>query len=174
MKDNGLEMEWAWAHVEAMADGSLSRAERRRMRSCMHADPALGAAVERARRLRSELGRLGRSPVPAGLTRRLLAMPGRAHAGARLAWGVPAAAAAAGVTVAVAGLLVLGQTSRPPPEREAAVREFRLAMSYLQQSAAVTGDDVTRELTNGLHEALAVSRGAVLDPESQNGDQSDD
>lgn len=177
MKNKHFEIEWARAQVEAMADGSLTRAERRRMRVLMHAEPELAAAVERARRLRTELASLGRVSVPPGLDARLLAIPGAARRPDRLRpWGVPLAAAAAGALVALTGLLVLEQTSQPAAARQAAVRDFQVAMSYLQRSAAVTGDEVTRELSNGLREAFAVSRSAVLgnETESSNGDEQDD
>lgn len=177
MTEKDLNMEWAWSQVEAMADGSLTGADRRRMRAAMRSDAALSTAVAEARRLRRELALLGPAPVPGALSRRLLAIPSRSHV--RPTWsviGVPIAAAAMGAVAAIAGLLALEQTSRPDFERELAVQELRLAMSYLQRSAVMTGNDVTRELTNGLREALAVGTGAVLETESQsrNGDRSDD
>lgn len=177
MSEIELETEWAWSQVEAMADGSLAADDQRRMRAAMRERPALRAAVDRARLLERELKRLGRASVPESLARRLAEIPGPARArSAWTTWGVPAAAAATGAVVAMVSLLALQQVSQPDTERELAMQEFRLAMSYLQRSAAMTGDDVTRELTNGLREALAVGRSAVLDTgtESQNGDQRDD
>lgn len=171
MSDHDPEISWARARIEAMADGSLDAEAERRMRAAMRADPALAAAVGRARRLTRDLARRGRAPVPARLTRRLLdiARP----AAAPFAWRVPAAAAA-GAVVALTGLLALEQLAQPDARRAAAVRDFRVAMTYLQHSAAATGDGVTRELTRGLHDALATSREAVADIESRNGEHDDE
>lgn len=174
MTENELEAEWARARIEAMADGSLEGADARRMRAAMASDAELAAAVETARRLRAELRTLGREPLPDGLTQRLLAIP--SHAGSRLRWHLPGAAAAAGVVVALTSLLVLEQASRPPSPRDAAIEDFRIAMTYLQHSAAVTGEDVAREVSNGLRNALVVSHNAMLDgdTESSDGDRNDD
>lgn len=158
-------------HIEAMADGSLDRDERRRMRAAMRGDPALRAAVERARMLRGGLKRLGSAPVPAGLSARLLAVPGRrARRPSRWWVALPIAATAA------AAALTLVLVTRPPetvPEdpRSAAIRDFTIAMTYLQRSAAYTGEEVGGIVSAGLLEALTVSRNSLTgeQPDDENG-----
>src|SRR5690606_20267355 len=83
-----IDVRWAWSRVEAAADGSLSRADMRRMRRAIEGDPGLEAAVERAMRLRAALRTLGREPVPASLTGRLLEIrrPGRDRASRGSVW----------------------------------------------------------------------------------------
>ncbi len=79
-----IENQWARNRVESMADGSLPAADAQRMREAMAREPALREAVERAARLRRELGRLGREPVPRGLRRRLLRIGDGPAAGTRV------------------------------------------------------------------------------------------
>jgi hypothetical protein len=45
----------------------------------------------------------------------------------------------------------------------AAVRDFTVAMAYLQKSAAYTGEEVTGLVSGGLLEALAAGRDSLVD-----------
>jgi len=124
---------------------------------------------EDTRRLRRELRRLGHAPVPAGLLRRLLAIPSGREPGWRwlLAPAVPAAVVAAAV------VLVARQ---PLPEEDpsvAALQEFRVAMSYVQRGATVTNEEISNAIQTGLREAYGISRVSVLgeDRRPQQGDQ---
>jgi anti-sigma factor RsiW len=150
-----------------MADGSLKGDERRRMREAMRGDPALRAAVERAGHVRAGLRQLRTAPVPAGLLRRLLAVPGRSPR-RPMVWSLIALPVAAAIVAAVTALIV----SRPATEtvaedqQQMAVRDFSLAMSYLQKSAAYAGNEVSGIVGAGLLTALTASRDSLLHEES--------
>jgi anti-sigma factor RsiW len=160
---------WTRQRIEAMADGSLERGERRRMRAAMRGDPQLRSAVERARALRGGLKRLGAAPVPAGLAARLLAVPG----GRARRWPLIALPAAAAAAVAAVTLVLLTQPPETAPEDPAvaAIRDFNIAMTYLQRSAAYTGEEIGGIVSAGLLEALTVSRNSLTreEPDDENG-----
>jgi hypothetical protein len=124
---------------------------------------------EDTRRLLRELRRLAQVPVPAGLLRRLLAIPSDRKPAWRwlLAPAVPAAVAA------IAIVLVARQ---PLPEEDpsaVALQEFRVAMSYVQRGATVTNEELSNALQTGLREAYGISRVSILgeDRRPQQGDQ---
>jgi anti-sigma factor RsiW len=168
MKQKDLDKDPALPGIEAMADGSLRGDQRRRMREAMLRDTALRAAVERASSVHAGLRQLRAAPVPAGLLRRLLAVPGtsprRPVVWSWIALPVAGIAAAAAVTVLI--------VSRPATEtvaddqRQMAVRDFALAMTYLQKSAAHTGDEVTGIVGAGLLSAFTASRDSLLNEDS--------
>jgi hypothetical protein len=156
-----LTTEWAWSQVEAMADGSLRGEDRKRMRRMMQNDPRLDAAVDRARTVHAGLRQRRGVRVPRDLRRRLFAIAPRPAQGLRWA-AVPLAAAA------LIGVLTIPPLIRPSvptvDTRSAeAMQEFQTAMSYLSRSAAVTSHGVTRELSQGLSEALSAGRRALTD-----------
>ncbi len=164
--------DWAWGQVEAMADDSLADTDRRRMREAMECDSRLLNAVKRARALRRELHRLSRPRAPAGLLKRLLKIPpGRSAA---KIWLV---APVLPVTAAILVYVVIIRAPLPSIDAEVvAMQEFRLAMSYVQKSAAVTSDEVTDAVRGGLREAFTISRNSVLgeNSELEQGDRDDD
>jgi len=153
-----------------MADGTLTRDERRRLRNAMAADPQLRRAVDDAVALRRELGHLARVPVPHALSRRLLGIAnGLPHGPAQrvpsVAWSVGLAAAAA---VAVAGVAFMLLRPAPEPQRkpvaarsddrDEAVQQFEIAMAYLRRSATIASTEVTTAVGGGLRDALSASR----------------
>jgi hypothetical protein len=157
MTERDLNHEWARTQLEAWADDSLTGDNRERMATALAADPRLRAAAERARALRRALRASSRAPLPAGLRRRLLAIPGRS------VWPGVALPAAAAVALAVVAAATWLRPS-PPPEadqRVVAVQEFELAMRYLQKSARVTQGEVTNAVGASLRDALAASREAL-------------
>ena len=159
---------WACERIEAFADDSLDPADRARMNEALRADPALRAAVERARAVRAGLRDLRGAPVPAGLLARLLAAPFPARR--RPTWlliGAPAAVAAIAIGVAL-------YLSRPPPQPDAAqlaaMRDLAVAMRYLQRSAAITEEEVGGAVTAGLLDAFRAGHDAVRDEISEEED----
>jgi len=157
--------EWAWERIEAMADGSLLRHERRRMLEAMRADRRLSTAVARASLLREGLRDLGRAPVPVGLSARLMSIPPRgARRPTHWSWiAVPIAVA----SVAVAAVALVMRPAPPPEDpRVAAVRDFTVAMTYLQKSAAYTGGQVTDAVSGGLLDAIAAGGNSLFEQES--------
>jgi len=153
--------DWAWTQIEAMADDSLTGEERVRMEAALASDPDLRAAVDRAHRLGAELRRLPRPRPPRGLLGRLLAVPGRSES----AWPMLAAPLGAMAVAALAALLVASVRQAPPdpsPEAEA-VREFVLAMTYLQRSAVVTRDEVGGQVGQSLASVLMASRESLAE-----------
>jgi hypothetical protein len=124
---------------------------------------------EDTRRLRRELRRLGQVPVPAGLLRRLLAIP----SDRKPAWRwllVPA------VPAAVAAVAIVLVARQPLPEEDpgvATLQEFRVAMSYIRRGATVTNEEISNAIQTGLREAYGISRVSVLgeDRRAQQGDQ---
>jgi hypothetical protein len=127
---------------------------------------------EDTRRLRRELRRLGQAPVPAGLLRRLLAIP----SGREPAWRWLLAPAVPAAVAAIAIVLVARQ---PLPEEDpgvAALQDFRVAMSYVRRGATVTNEEISNALQTGLREAYGISRVSVLGDAGrpQQGDQDED
>ena len=162
-----LESQWAWSRIEAMADDTLTAAERRRMRKAMAADRQLNRAVEDAMSLRGELAHLNRAQVPVALRRRLLSIPGdRPQAPAGF---LPVAVAIAAVVAVLVGLAVLLQRAPAPAPAAAAqaqakaeaVEDFAVAMTYLRRSAVITSAEVSTAVGDGLRDAMAVSREAA-------------
>lgn len=159
------ESKWAWERIEALADDSLDAADRARMNEALREDPALRAAVERARAVRGALRDLRRSPVPAGLLGRLLAAPFPVRR--RPNWlliAVPAAVAA----IAIGVTLFVSRPEREPDAAQlAAMRELALAMRYLQQSMAIAEEEVGGAVTAGLFDAFRAGNVAVGDETSE-------
>ena len=169
-----LNSEWAWTQVEAMADGSLRGASRSRMQQAMRLDPKLHAAVGRARFLRRGLQRSTLPSIPGSLLKRLLDIPGGSSIG--LHWFASPAKAATSLAVAatIVALAATLATLRPAgPEaadpRIVALQEFELAMKYLQKSAAITGEEVGGAVSDGLREALIVSRDSIRETQQEHG-----
>jgi hypothetical protein len=134
------------------------------MNEALRDDPALSAAVERARAVRAALRELRRSPVPAGLLAKLLAAPFPARRGPN--WFLIAAP----IAVAAVAIGVALYVSRPPPQPDAAqlaaMRELALAMRYLQQSMAIAEEEVGGVVTAGLFDAFRAGHVAVGDETS--------
>ena len=159
MTEQDLSEEWARTQLEAWADGSLTREGRERMAAALAASPSLRAAGERAVAVHRALRVASPLPMPAGLRRRLLAIPG----GSRNVWrgfALPVAAAVAAAFVAAVWL-----RPEPPPQvdpRVAAVaQDLETAMRYLQKSARITENEVTNAVGSGLRDAVAATRAAV-------------
>lgn len=158
------ESKWAWERIEALADDSLDAADRARMNEALREDPALRAAVERARAVRGALRDLRRSPVPAGLLGRLLAAPFPVRR--RPNWALIAAPAAA-AAVAISVALYVSRPQQPDEAQLRAMRELALAMRYLQRSAVVTEEEVGGAVTAGLLDAFRAGHVAVRDETSE-------
>lgn len=163
MKRMDIDNGWAWGRVEAMADGSLDGAERRRFEQAMENDAALEAAVERARSVRGALRRMSGAPLPAGMLRRLLAVRSRqSRAWSTRSWAWVAVPAAAAVVAVVVGALIVNRPPARPDPRLVAIQEFTIAMGYLQQSMAVASDEVEDQVGSGLLDAFVVSRNYLV------------
>jgi anti-sigma factor RsiW len=159
MTERDLSEEWAKTQLEAWADGSLTRENRARMAAALAANPRLRAAAERAVAVHRALRSLPQEPLPAGLRRRLLAIPG----GSRNVWrpfALPLAAAAAAALVAVVWLT---PEAPPPvdPRVAAAAQDLETAMRYLQRSARITENEVTSVLGAGLRDAVETTSAAL-------------
>lgn len=167
-----LDIRWARSRVEAMADGSLSRKEERRMRALLASDPDLRRAVDEARALRTALRRLRGEPVPAAVLARLARIPGAAArprprwSTERLSWA--SAGAAAGAVAAMLILLTHTEPARDDP-RTAALRDFELAMAYVHRSYELAGEHVKRAMERELKEALMRSRRGGEEPPGNGG-----
>lgn len=149
------------------------------MRTAMARDARLREAVEHAASLRVQLRRLGDTPAPPSLRRRLLsALPGEPML-PLVSWGSAAVAAllVAGVLFALMGP---GPLTGPGPEqrqeqidaRVAALREFELAMTYIQRSSVIAREQVKQAVGSGLREALETSRRKAFaseDDQQENG-----
>ena len=160
---NDLNGEWARTQLEAWVDGSLEGDSRARMAAAIAADPQLAAAAERATAVQRALRTLPHERVPAGLRRRLLAIPA-GSAGARPSYWLPAmASAAAAVAVVGVGVALWLRPDPPvtPDERAAAIQELEVAMRYLQKSARITQGQVTSAVGGGLRDAFAATRQAL-------------
>ena len=66
MSDQELNREWAVSQLEAWADGSLTGAQRERMRAALERDPGLRAAAERAVAVYRTLREQSAAPLPKG------------------------------------------------------------------------------------------------------------
>lgn len=158
MTEKDLTNEWAWSQVEAYADGSLDAAAQARMRTELEHDARLCAAVERAGAVRAALRGMRGAPLPRGLRGRLLRIPGQPTM--RMGWLAAAAAAIAAAAIAPALL------REPEPTPEAiAMRDFELAMKYVQKSAAITSQEVTGTVGGGVRDALLASRNSLRNAE---------
>jgi hypothetical protein len=160
MTQRDLNDEWAKSQLEAWADGSLTGESAERMAAALAADPRLRAAAERAVAVHRAL-RVSSppAPMPPGLRRRLLAIPG----GSRSVWrgfALPVAAAIAAAFVAVVWL-----RPEPPPQEDprvaAVAQDLETAMRYLHKSARITENGVTNAVGSGLRDAVAATRAAV-------------
>jgi hypothetical protein len=171
MTQRELNEEWAWAQLEAWADGSLTGEARERMTAALAADARLERAAERAVAVHRALRAVRAQPMPRGLRRRLLAIPGEA-AHAR-SFAVPALASAAAAAAVVAA--VLWFTPEPPapasvdPRVAAAAQDFETAMRYLQKSARITQEHVESAVGTGLRDAFVVSRDALAQQTDETG-----
>ena len=165
MTDQDLNGEWARSQIEAWADGSLTEANRERMRAALQRDPRLRAGVERAAAVHRALREALPAPLPRGLRRRLLAIPARrGRVWPRFA--LPVAAGVAALAVAVWWQRPVEPTF---DERVAAVADFELAMHYLQKSARITENGVTGAVGSGLQGAWATSRESLERSTKENG-----
>ena len=156
-----LNDEWARTQLEAWADGSLEGESRARMAAAIAADPQLAAAADRAAAVQRGLRAQPHEAMPAGLRRRLLAIPGRSAAAPRSFFWPAMVSAAAAVAVVGVALWFVPAPPLPPDERAAAVQELEVAMRYLQKSARITQGQVTSAVGGGLRDALAATRQAL-------------
>ena len=159
MTARDLNEEWARTQLEAWADGSLTRDNRERMAAALAASASLRAAAERAIAVRSALRVAAPEPMPAGLRRRLLAIP----AGPKNVWRPFALPIAASLAAALAAAVWLQPEPPPPvdPRVAAVAQELEVAMRYLHKSARITQDQVTNAVGSGFRDAVAVTREAV-------------
>lgn len=166
--EQGLSEEWARSQLEAWADGSLTRENRERLAAALAADSHLRAAAEHALAVRRALRTLAPEPMPAGLRRRLLAIP----AGPENVWRAFALPVAAGVAAAFVAVVWL--RPEPPPQTDprvaAAAQDLETAMRYLHKSARITENEVTSAVGLGLRDAFAASREALARKTDQPGD----
>lgn len=174
-----LDRTWAESQIEAMAEGSLSAEGKRRMLAAIERDPALAARVEQARALRRALRELAGAPVPRGLWWRLWRIPTAdrpRRSGIEGMW-MPTAGVLATAVVAALGIGVFIGTEGPSAEQEAAaVRDFSIAMAYLQKSALMASNEVNEAVGSGVLDALAMSRGMLdrEEVEDTDGEQEND
>jgi hypothetical protein len=161
MKQKDLNDAWAWARIEAMADGSLDCAARLRMHEAMRRDTDLDLAVSRAAAVRRGLRSMGGPPVPGGLLGRLLAVPSARH-GRSWSWSWAAVPASVAVAAVVA-VMLYGPRSADEEARLAAVQEFNVAMYYLQKSVAIANRKVEDEVGTGVYGAIAAGRNRLTD-----------
>jgi anti-sigma factor RsiW len=166
MTDQDLNGEWARSQIEAWVDGSLTEANRERMRAALQRDPQLRAAAERAAAVRRALREALPAPLPRGLRRRLLAIPARSGR----VWG-PRFALAVAAGVAALAVAVWWQRPVEPTldERVAALADLELAMHYIQKSARFTQSEVTGAVDSGLQGAWARSRESLERSTKENG-----
>jgi anti-sigma factor RsiW len=159
MTERDLNDEWARTQLEAWADGSLASENRKRMAAALAANAGLRAAAQRAVAVRRALRASAPEPMPAGLRRRLLAIP----RGPRKVWRGFALPVAAGVAAAIVAVVWLRPDMPPPadPRVAAAAQELEVAMRYLQKSARFTQNEVTNAIGSGLRDAVAATRAAV-------------
>jgi anti-sigma factor RsiW len=169
MMERDLSGEWARTQLEAWADGSLTGESRARMAAAIAADPLLAAAAERALAVHRALRATPPAPMPPGLRRRLLAIPGREPRARSFALPVFASAAAAVAAIAVSVWLRTEAPTPVDPRAVAAAQDLETAMHYLQKSARVTQGHVTSAVGTGLRDALAVSREALTEDTDETG-----
>jgi anti-sigma factor RsiW len=165
MTDQDLNGEWARSQIEAWADGSLTDANRERMRAALQRDPRLRAAAERAAAVHRALREAAPAPLPRGLRRRLLAIPAR-RGSVWPRFALPVAAGVAALAVAVWWQRPVEPTLE---ERVAAVAELELAMHYIHKSARLTRSEVTGAVDSGLQGAWTLSRESLERSTKENG-----
>ena len=165
MTDQDLNGEWARSQIEAWVDGSLTDANRERMRAALQRDPQLRAAAARAAAVQRALRGVAPAPLPRGLRRRLLAIPARPGR----VWPRFALPVAAGVAALAVAVWWQRPVVPPPDERVAAIADFELAMQYLHESARFTQSEVTGAVGSGLHGAWAQSRESLERSTKENG-----
>ena len=154
-----LRNEWAWSQVEAMADGGLDKAETERMSKAMADDPDLRRAYDRARSVRDALRRHRLPATPRGLLSRLLAVASRDRPNfSFLSVSVGALAVAF-----IAAVLINVSYQQAAEEQAEAMREFTIAMTYLNRSADYTRVTVRDRVSTELVEALAASRDSLAE-----------
>ena len=165
-----LDAQWARSRVDAMADGSLTAAEVRRMRAEMARDPQLRTALQRAAKLHVALRGLDRGAVPPTLRRRLFAIAGGRDARrSRVpAWALPAGAAAT-IAIAMGALAMLQVQNAREREAAAAMAQVEVAMAYLNRSSQIAGDHVLEAVRTGFRAAAETSRRTLSDEEPQTG-----
>jgi len=163
-----LDRTWAESQIEAMADGSLSADAEQRMLAAMNRDSELEARVGQARALRRELRKLANVPVPRGLWWRLWRIPTADRRPRSTLW-MPAGAVATAVVAALGVNLYFGVQgpSGDDAARAAAVRDFAVAVTYLQKSAVMARNEINESVGSGVLDALAISRGMI--EQSENG-----
>jgi anti-sigma factor RsiW len=163
---SNIDRTWAETQIESLADGSLTPEAERRMRALIASDPELAGAVERARALRRELREIRGRRVPRGLWRRLWQIPAADRPGE--SYFAPVTVLAT-VAVAALGLSLFLRNPGPSPEeiaQQQAIKDFAVATAYLQQSMLLARNEVNQAVGTGVLEALAMSRGAMIDAEA--------
>jgi len=126
------------------------------------------------KRTRRALARAIRVKPPRGLLRKLLSIPAQSpttRATAGWHW-VAAPAALAGIAVVAFLLAPALEQPEPSPEElvaAAAVRDFTVAMAYLQRSAEIADRHTRDQIGDGLVDALALSRDALSKSDTNNG-----
>lgn len=155
-----LDRQWANSQIEALVDGSLPPEAERRMRQAMREDESLREQVDDAAVLKRELKRLRRVRVPRGLALRLAGIPvADRPRGLRL---IPAAGIASLAAVAISvGVFSVMQQESSEAEARAAIRDFQVAMAYLQKSTALAQSEMNEAVSLALRDAVETSRGAL-------------
>jgi hypothetical protein len=123
---------------------------------------------------RRAIERLIRVPPPPGLLRRLLAIPAGSPATGGVGWGWLAAPVAfAAIAAAVFVLMPSPKAPEQTPEEalaaQTAVRDFTIAMTYLQKTAVIAERHTRNEIGDGMIEALTLSRDALVETYTDNG-----
>lgn len=169
MTQRDLSAEWAWSQLEAWADGSLPPESRLRMVAAITADARLAGAAERAVAVHRALRDVAPPPMPRGLRRRLLAIPGQSPR-AR-SFMLPAFSSAAAAVAVIAGVMWLRPEPPAPvdPRVVAAAQDFETAMRYLQKSARITQGHVESAVGTVLRGAYVVSRDALAQEADETG-----
>ncbi|MGW8368061.1 MAG: sigma-70 family RNA polymerase sigma factor [Gammaproteobacteria bacterium] len=162
-----LDKQWAETQVEAFVDGSLSPESAQRVQAAMLGNPGLRRQVERAREVQRGLRSLRKVPVPAGLAFRLLSIPGAERA-PRPMLQLPAAALAAvgAIAIGLGSYSIVERHQAEVQTREMAVRDFQLAMVYLQKSTALANSEMTEAVGLGVRSAVTTSRDALQEAQS--------
>jgi hypothetical protein len=171
-----LDRQWAQTQVEAFVAGNLPPEAERRMRAVMEDSPDLRKQVECARLVRRELRSLRSAPVPGRLFWSLLGIPGRDRA-PRLSLHMPATvmASVAAVAIGVGSYSIVERHKAEAQARETAVRDFQVAMVYLQKSTALANSEVTEAVGLGVRSAVNASRSVLQDAQGgvSEGEQDD-
>jgi hypothetical protein len=162
-----LDRQWAETQVEAFVDGSLSTESEQRVRAAMLGNPGLRRQVERARKVQQDLGSLRKVPVPGGLAFRLLGIPAAERAPRRMLHMPAAALGALGaVAIGIGSYSIVERHLAETQAREMAVRDFQVAMVYLQKSTALANSEMTEAVGFGVRSAVTTSRDALQDAQS--------